>query len=584
MSRTHFSWPYLSRLITAVAILSCAINSIAASRELYELKAKKDPITKKYGYENVGDKYNWWAEAHRLGNDKEELNLGLETQWIITPQYDRAAKEFSEGLAAVEIDGKVGFIDRLNRFIIPPQFEAGGDLEAFRFGLAAVKKDGKYGFIDKNGDFVFPPVYDDAESFGDDYLAVVKMGKKFGCIDLLGDTVVPCEHIAKEVMKSVPIKNKKYREEKKRAKTRWEQGYYTDFLEIVYSTADVVDSRINDPAYQVPIPKSLATPSGNKSLGGGFYLTCSGDKVGVIDAYGRLVIPVVYKTVSYQPNQRLFIIESAESVIPDGKPKVGLAMQSGGWIIPPVFESISNFNAKDNKASVTVGELTGSVDVNGIVDEDFLVGMLQSSIDEDGAYYTRRLLGILPTCAAAHNCLGIYYASSQDDLKHAINHFSVAHSLAPDNEDFKANMKAAKSERNSRRWNRVLTGMTIAAAVLTAGAVTYSAIKGTPMTTSSFSSSDGNFGTDGSSYTSSGASLPKSSGSKSSSGSKPVNGSAIMTLQRSYDNWETQAAHCISFPEQHQPGDLKEYQRKMREVRKKLEKMGVHRSKSPYED
>lgn len=490
-------------------------NPVVRGDEVLQLKARKDGDTKLYGYENVGDKYYWWAEAHVLGTGKEQLNLGLEKQWVISPQYTRVSKEFSEGLAAVELNGKVGFIDRNNRFHIPPVYEPTDHLEGFRYGMAAVKKDGKYGFIDKKGEWVIQPTFDDAENFGDDYLAVVKIDKDYGCIDLTGEMVVPCKYIAKEMMKTMPIKNKPYREAKKRAKERWEQGYYTEALQHINAQAEAVNRNISDPNFLEP--EGNAAPEGGIRAGDGIYITTSPDgKMGASDSYGRTIFACDNKSVSYDLTQRLLIVER-DMVTPEeySYTGVGIANTGGGWIIPPVFDTVGHFNA-NGYAPATVGEVSGQVDVFGMVDQPFLQRLLEESVKEKGVRYTRHLIGILPTCAPAHNCLGIYYASECDNLADAIHHFTVAHNLDPDNEDFKANMKAAKSTRNNRRWNRVLTGMNIAATVLTVGMVTYSVAKGTPMQSSSFSSS-GYSDSDGSSaYTGGSGTTRKASGSVAS--------------------------------------------------------------------
>lgn len=554
--------------------------AFCSSAEVYDLHAKKDPVTNKYGYENKGDKYYWWKEAHCLGANKEEVNQSYETQWVIAPQYDKVSKEFSEGLAAVEINGKVGFIDKYNRFIIPPVFEPMDKLEGFKYGLAAVKKDGKYGFIDKHGIFIFEPVYDGAENFGSDYLAVVKMNKKFGCIDLLGDTVVPCTHLAKEVMKTVPGKNKLYREQKKRAKARWDDGFYDDLLDVVRESETSVGRLLADSTYKVRLPQEseFVVPGGQfEMIGDGFYRVTKNGKSGIADVWGRQILPTEYTSIAYEPELQIFRVTDGT----DGEisARAGLATRAGGWIIPPVFNSIGKFDGTLARASI--GTCSTLLDNHGMVEWEFIQSMLEQSAQEQGRYYTDRLLGVLPSLPAAHNNLGIYYASEQDDLKHAIKHFSVAHDLAPDVEEFETNMKAAKSERNSRRWNRVLTGMQIAAAVITAGAVTYSAISGNTMSTSDFSSTN-SAGVPSSSSGSSGSSSARASAS-SSKGQSAASATTINTLRRAYDNYETQVVHCNTYPEQHQPGDKKEYQRKMREIRLKLKNLGVDRTISPHE-
>ena len=131
------------------------------------LKAKRDNLTKLWGYENKGEQEYWWKEAHSQGRGEEMMNFGMDTEWVISSQYTHVAKEFSEGLAGVELYGNVGFIDKLNRFVIEPQFEPVDKLKGFSHGLAVVKQGGKYGFINKKGEFVIPPTFDYAVNFGD---------------------------------------------------------------------------------------------------------------------------------------------------------------------------------------------------------------------------------------------------------------------------------------------------------------------------------------------------------------------------------------------------------------------------------
>ena len=84
----------------------------------------------------------------------------------------------------MQLHGKVGYIDTLNRFVIEPKFESMKNLDGFSLGLAAVKINGKYGFIDKNGAFVIKPIYEYAENFRDNKLATVKQDGKLGAINL----------------------------------------------------------------------------------------------------------------------------------------------------------------------------------------------------------------------------------------------------------------------------------------------------------------------------------------------------------------------------------------------------------------
>lgn len=95
------------------------------------------------------------------------------------------ASEFSEGLAAVKIDGKYGYIDKDNNLIIEPSFD---NANSFHNGKAWVKVEDKYGIIDKKGDFFVEPQFNEILNY--DYYdyplygyTIVQKKSKWGCID-----------------------------------------------------------------------------------------------------------------------------------------------------------------------------------------------------------------------------------------------------------------------------------------------------------------------------------------------------------------------------------------------------------------
>ena len=60
----------------------------------------------------------------------------------------QGARTFSEGLAAVTVNDKQGFIDRTGKMAIPATFDVAKD---FGEGLAPVKTGNAYRYIDKQG-------------------------------------------------------------------------------------------------------------------------------------------------------------------------------------------------------------------------------------------------------------------------------------------------------------------------------------------------------------------------------------------------------------------------------------------------
>ena len=88
------------------------------------------------------------------------------TVFIIEPKYERAGK-FSNGFAAVRIDGTFGYIDEADNIVIAPQFESAG---VFDRGLAVAGKVGAMGIIDTSGNFVVDPIFAHALVFSDDII------------------------------------------------------------------------------------------------------------------------------------------------------------------------------------------------------------------------------------------------------------------------------------------------------------------------------------------------------------------------------------------------------------------------------
>ena len=74
------------------------------------------------------------------------------------------ARDFSEHLAGVSINGKWGFVGTDGDLVIKPQFD---HVLPFLEGLAAVRQGGKWGYINPSGVFVIPPRFAQADSFSD---------------------------------------------------------------------------------------------------------------------------------------------------------------------------------------------------------------------------------------------------------------------------------------------------------------------------------------------------------------------------------------------------------------------------------
>ena len=80
------------------------------------------------------------------------------------PKQFEVAMRFSDGLAAVRINGRFGYIDATGRVVIAPQFDAAGP---FTGDYAEVWLDGRSGAIDRTGRLVVPAQFDRLVPFTD---------------------------------------------------------------------------------------------------------------------------------------------------------------------------------------------------------------------------------------------------------------------------------------------------------------------------------------------------------------------------------------------------------------------------------
>jgi len=120
-------------------------------------------------------------------------------------RYENARDTFSEGLAAVVLNHRIGFINKSGAVEIPFVFEyTEFDFNFYQYGLArfseglcAMTKHGKFGYINKAGETVIPYVYDDANCFRHNRAVVYKNfgnRQKAALIDNKGNLVIPFKY------------------------------------------------------------------------------------------------------------------------------------------------------------------------------------------------------------------------------------------------------------------------------------------------------------------------------------------------------------------------------------------------------
>lgn len=138
-------------------------------------------ISKKFGYINRDGHFvinPYWqsnvrfltAEEHIIVSDNKSLR-----EKLFLPINNSS---FSEGFSVVSVlngaSRQYGYIDKTGNYIIKPQFSQAHN---FSEGLAAVGINGKWGYIDKTGQFAINPIFDYAYGFSDGLAQVMNIGK-----------------------------------------------------------------------------------------------------------------------------------------------------------------------------------------------------------------------------------------------------------------------------------------------------------------------------------------------------------------------------------------------------------------------
>jgi len=156
----------------------------------------------------VYGQYRHKGSNGKYGYTEEENGKG---KLIIPYKYDDAKRDigFEEGLAAVKLNGKWGFIDKTDNVVIPFKYDY---TNWFSEGVAGVQLNGKYGYIDKTDRVVIPFKYDYVSGFFSNGVASVvclrdKHGKwKYGYIDIADNVIIKIKYPSKKMFDVATIK------------------------------------------------------------------------------------------------------------------------------------------------------------------------------------------------------------------------------------------------------------------------------------------------------------------------------------------------------------------------------------------
>lgn len=242
-----------------------------------------------------------YYQTLRYGYIDKQGNMAIE------PRFKNALS-FSEGLAAVKIDGKWGYISQSGKIVIEPRFESA---YSFSEGLAKVAIDYNYGFIDTTGRIVVEPKFDYASDFSEG-LASVGIDSNYGYIDKTGQMIIKSQY---------------------RYSGEFSQGLAYVEIDAKYGYIDTTGRIVIEPQFDYA-----------KKFSEGLATVEVDDKYGYIDKTGRIVIEPKF---DYAGN---FSEGLAYVVIND---KYGYIDKSGKFVIEPQYERATPF--RDGKAIVYYG-------------------------------------------------------------------------------------------------------------------------------------------------------------------------------------------------------------------------------------
>ncbi len=277
-------------------------------------------------------------------NGKYEF-VGKNLKPAFPGEYDNAWR-FQEDMAVVQINDKVGCINRSGKLVIPAIYEATS--QYFSDGILRAKMNGKWGFIDKTGRLVVPFIYDNVLNFKGG-LASVKLNDKYGMINRLGQVVIPFlyEYIQQPSEGLIGIKlNGKYG--------------YLDTKGIVV----------------ISIEFDIAYPFSD-----GLGLAKRDDKWGFIDKSGKWVLPNIYEDAVKFSGGLAPVKQSG---------KWGFMNRQGDILVTPVYEEAWGFS--ENLATVKLNGKYGFVNTKGLIvippnyesTVEFANGLSRVSLTEGG--------------------------------------------------------------------------------------------------------------------------------------------------------------------------------------------------------
>ncbi len=302
-------------------------------------KPEDFPTDGKWGFINLGGKFT--------------INPQYDSPPVSSQSYDTRSislsmhqgYEFSEGLAAVYLSGKQWvYIDSLGRPVIQ-----GKNIQSARKftsnGLAAVYVDNKWGYINKKGQMVIPPQFQLPVDFEEDFALVLDQNYNLICIDRTGKPRFEWLRFTQGFHNGYAVAKAKLRGENNTLKNEFQHILVNQYGNNTLKTAPFEAlGKMGDgliPALVGSKPEEMVEYPRQVTL-----TESQGGKWGFIDTSGTFVINPLYAEAKGF-SQGLAAVKLTEDS------DWGFINTNGNWVVEPGFRRVGQF--KNGLCQVTLG-------------------------------------------------------------------------------------------------------------------------------------------------------------------------------------------------------------------------------------
>ena len=305
-----------------VALVGYALYEDAYGRDYWDRKLSENVTLRSFSdnkwrvYNRQTCKYttekiNWVSEAsetdslvvYALPGKRGYININTGHIIIDAEANDyHKAWVFSEGLAAVMKDGKIGFINANNEIVIPFQFDYSDKCRMWDFGYLfhdgyciMTNEDGDLGLIDTTGKWIVEPEYDEIWAPQEWGYRVIVNDEKYGILDSTCNIVYLVEYDNINILSDGFILNKDGR--------KW----------LVDLSGNIIQPFMYDGTYYLNYPVGY-NENGDIQYAFADYLKYEvADRYGIMDRItGKAITAAIYSDINML-SQEIFEVQDSES-------------------------------------------------------------------------------------------------------------------------------------------------------------------------------------------------------------------------------------------------------------------------------